>query len=132
MVRRLPNGGLTWFQRGNGGKITVMKEEPAYGPAEATEDLQINAEHENFHSEDDYMGKLAIAQVNVDASRQIEAVPVKPLYVTVTDPVMDRGGNVTPGSPAKVAWPAPLPELRPKVVFKSGSPATTEPIVIKS
>lgn len=130
MIRRQGNN-LIWPQKGFG-RVTVAPEEAGYGPAAATEDLQIAAESANFAAEDAYLKELAREQVNVDASRPIDAIPVKPLYVSVSDPVMDRSGNVTPGVQTKTPWPEPLPELVPKMIYKSGASApSAEPIVIK-
>lgn len=129
MVRR-QNNQLIWFQK-NFGRLAVSETEPGYGEAAATEDLQIAAEHSNFTAEDQYLNTLAIAQENVDASRPIPGIPVKPLFVSVSDPVMDRGGNVTRGVQITTPWPEPLPELKPKMVFKAGNPVpVAEPIVI--
>lgn len=133
MVRRLPDGSLSWFQKG-AGRITVTEQQGgAYGPAAATEDLQLNAETTNAASEDLYLNTLANAQGEVDASRPVDAIPAEPLYVSVSDPVMDRTGNVTPGKSVKTPWPEPLPKLVQKKVWKSGATSPTlEPIVIKS
>lgn len=129
MVRR-QNNTLSWFQKG-AGKITVSKEEPGFNAAVATEDLQIAADKANYHAEDLYLKDLAAQQVSVDASHPVDHIPVKPLYTTVSDPVMDRSGNVATGVQTKTTWPEPLPELIPKRVFKSGASAATEdPIIV--
>ncbi len=129
MVRR-QNNQLIWFQK-NLGKLAVSETEPGFGEAAATEDLQIQAEHANFTAEEKYLNTLATAQENINMSRPIPAIPVKPLYVSVSDPVMDRGGNVTRGVQITTPWPEPLPELTPKMVFKAGSSTpVAEPIVI--
>jgi hypothetical protein len=133
MVRRSPDGSLSWFQKG-AGKITVTPaQSEAYSAAAATEDLQLNADITNSSAEDLYLDALANAQENVDASRPIDAIPVKPLFISVADPVIDRSGNVTAGKSVKTTWPDPLPELVRKKVWKSGATSPTlEDIIVKS
>ncbi len=129
MVRRHESE-LSWYQK-PGGKITVTKEEAGYGPAAVTEDLQVAAEHHNFAAEDLYVKDVEKQQVSVDASREVDHIPVKPKFEKVSDPVMDRSGNVTAGVLTVVDWPEPLPELVPKTVNKSGQGPTVEEIRVK-
>ena len=130
MVHRQVNGDLAWTQDGQ--IVSVSKEDSSqYSPALETENMQIAAKQQNQMSENAYMDKLNICQTNVDASRPIPGIPVKPEYITVTDPHKD-GTTVTPGVQSTGPWPAPgLPDLKHKTIYKSGSSTPTEePFVI--
>ncbi len=131
MVQRHENGNLSWMQ--NGAVQTVSKEQPEqYSPALETEDMQISAVQENKDAKDQYMTELETAQENVDASRPIPGIPVKPVYVTVSDPYRD-GQVVTPGVRSIAEpWPPPgLPDLKKKTIYPSGGGKIEEEIKIE-
>lgn len=132
MVRRLQNGTLSWTQRRMGIVTVSPDNSAAYSAALETENLQINAEVQNSAAENLYLADVEKQQVSVDASLPVDHIPVQPLYIRVSDPVMDRAGVVAVGVSTTTPWPEPLPVLVPKTVWKSGASAPTiEPIQVK-
>jgi len=119
------NGSLSWVQ--NGQPINIIKEDTLrYSPALETLDAQLAAIEANKDAEDAYMQDLRNQQEQVDASRPIEFIPVKPPYVVVSDPHYD-GTTVTPGVRSHEPWPDPgLPELKHKTIYPSGSSTPIE------
>jgi len=130
MVRRSRNGDLSWMQAGV--LVTITKEDTIrYTPSLQTEEAQGNAEKTNRHNLDKYMNELATAQKNVDASKPIPGIPVKPLHISVADPY-NNGDTVTPGVTSTGPWPDPpgLPDLKPKMIYPSGGGQPIEEPII--
>ncbi len=107
--------------------------QPSFTNAAVTEDLQIQAESVNFRARNQYLDDITKMQISVDAGRPIPAIPIKPSFMTVSDPVMDRAGFVTVGEQTLTPWPEILPDLQERKVWKSGETTPTIiPIIIQA